>query len=408
MHTCAYPTVLGSVLLALALNAGDAVAATPKCGQTIARDTRLSADLRNCPGHGIVIGADNVTLDLNGHTIDGNGVASECPEDSVCDSGVKIADGRRRVRVLNGTIRDFVLGVHGNGLAQAQVRGLSLTHNEVAGIILQGGQIDSEVTDNRVSGSTVVGIDLVDARRATVARNVVTGATDFFALYLYGASDSTVEENTASDSDAGIGLGGASDHNVIRRNVVTHSQSVAIEVQGAANRIEDNRVEDNVDGIFTEIDESTHDNVIRGNLVTGTGTFGGPDTLGIGIAAASDRTLVERNIVTGGRGPGIVVGVIDDSTTAEDVIIARNLVNSRFDDAILITHGSSGTVVRENTAFGSGDDGIEVTVPSATLIANTAVRNHDYGIEAVAGVTDGGRNHAFANGNPLQCLNIAC
>ena len=67
-----------------------------------------------------------------------------------------------------------------------------------------------------------------------------------------------------------------------------------------------------------------------------------------------------------------------------------------------------GPVVRENTAFGSGDDGIEVTVPSATLIANTAVRNHDYGIETVAGVTDGGRNHAFANGNPLQCLNIAC
>lgn len=39
---------------------------------------------------------------------------------------------------------------------------------------------------------------------------------------------------------------------------------------------------------------------------------------------------------------------------------------------------------------------------------HTAVRNHDLGIEAVAGVTDGGRNREFANGNALQCLNIAC
>ena len=43
-----------------------------------------------------------------------------------------------------------------------------------------------------------------------------------------------------------------------------------------------------------------------------------------------------------------------------------------------------------------------------TLVRNTANRNHDLGIEAVAGVIDGGGNKAQGNGNPAQCTNVAC
>jgi hypothetical protein len=32
----------------------------------------------------------------------------------------------------------------------------------------------------------------------------------------------------------------------------------------------------------------------------------------------------------------------------------------------------------------------------------------DLGIEAVAGVTDGGGNKVSGNGNPLQCTNVFC
>jgi hypothetical protein len=34
--------------------------------------------------------------------------------------------------------------------------------------------------------------------------------------------------------------------------------------------------------------------------------------------------------------------------------------------------------------------------------------SRDLGIAAVPGVTDGGRNRARGNGNPAQCLNVAC
>jgi len=37
-----------------------------RCGDTITHNTKLTNDLRNCPTNGIVIGADNITLDFNG------------------------------------------------------------------------------------------------------------------------------------------------------------------------------------------------------------------------------------------------------------------------------------------------------------------------------------------------------
>src|SRR4051794_9525573 len=49
-------------------------ATTVACGAVITVDTRLGNDLRNCHGIGIVIGADGVDLDLNGHTVDGDGI----------------------------------------------------------------------------------------------------------------------------------------------------------------------------------------------------------------------------------------------------------------------------------------------------------------------------------------------
>ena len=44
---------------------------TVKCGDTLTRSVKLTADLTDCPADGLVIGAAGITVDLNGHTIDG-------------------------------------------------------------------------------------------------------------------------------------------------------------------------------------------------------------------------------------------------------------------------------------------------------------------------------------------------
>src|SRR3954454_4541422 len=95
----------------LALTRAEA-ASNVSCGDTITTDTTLHRNLVNCPNNGIIIGADNVTLDLNYHTIGSDGTpAAGCdPDTEFCDIGV-LNDGHDGVTVVHGSVRQFALGV---------------------------------------------------------------------------------------------------------------------------------------------------------------------------------------------------------------------------------------------------------------------------------------------------------
>jgi hypothetical protein len=62
--------------------------------------------------------------------------------------------------------------------------------------------------------------------------------------------------------------------------------------------------------------------------------------------------------------------------------------------------------VEDNTAIAAADDGIDVDSAATTLTRIPRCASWDRGVEAFAGVTDGGRNKARGNGNPAQCTNI--
>jgi hypothetical protein len=71
-------------------SAATAQATRVSCGQTITHDTTLTVDLINCPGDGLVIGADNLTLNLNRHTIDGMvGQLPACDEPPFGNDGIR-------------------------------------------------------------------------------------------------------------------------------------------------------------------------------------------------------------------------------------------------------------------------------------------------------------------------------
>jgi hypothetical protein len=79
------------------------------CGQTITEDTKLANDLIDCPNKGIVIGADEVTLDLNGHTIDGDGLdnlVEDCP-DFYCDTGIDNTSHHHGIAIHDGAVQEF-------------------------------------------------------------------------------------------------------------------------------------------------------------------------------------------------------------------------------------------------------------------------------------------------------------
>ena len=120
--------------------------------------------------------------------------------------------------------------------------------------------------------------------------------------------------------------------------------------------------------------------------------------------------VIERNTVLGFHQGGIRVAAFEEfggPPTVESTI-SRNLIHGTAVDGLLVESTAADTLLEGNIAIRAGEDGIDVDNAATTVMRNLAFRNGDLGIEAVADVTDGGGNHAKANGNPAQCTNVVC
>lgn len=388
------------IAAALAVSAAPAAAAPLACGDTVTSNTTLHTDLTGCPNIGLNVGADHITLDLNGHTISGdNAEITDCPEGVACDTGVR-NEGHDDVTVIHGTLNGFTVGVGVSATSGSRVFGVA-SQNELLGVVIESS--DRALVKNNVFEGGVSGVALFDTRRSEVSQNSASGAGGF-AIFLGGADHNLVQKNVLDANNHGIAVQEGSSRNTVRRNTVTHGGGIDVGGDAAtANRIDHNRLVEIGDGVVVG---DAQDTLIRRNLITGAGF--GPESGGFGVILdGAVRTTVERNIITGGRGPAILVTALE-RPGSQDNTITRNLASSAGDDAIRVDNGATGTRIERNTATDSADDGIDVDVAATTVARNTASRNADLGIEAVAGVTDAGGNRAFGNGNRAQCENVMC
>jgi parallel beta-helix repeat protein len=357
----------------LALGAGEASASHVDCGDTITADTTLDSDLVDCPNNGVVIGADDITLDLNGHTIDGDGTeAAGCdPKTELCDIGVA-NDGHDRVTVRDGSVREFGVGVLVGGARENRVVKISSTGHIFFSVVV-GGSSRSVIRGGSFSRNTEGdGIGVFGSDRIRIVRNKIRRVQ--YGIHVFDSKKNLIKKNVFSRNGPAIFVEGA-DRNEVQRNRVTRGGGIIVG-PGNRNVIARNRVSRALHSIAVEGG--------RGNLVVG-------------------------NVVGRARGTGIRLGVPQPpGFGGDDTVVRRNLVRGSGDDGFLVAEKDDRSVLKRNVARRNGDDGFDVESDSAKLTKNRAVRNDDLGIEAVAGVTDGGGNRASGNGDPRQCVNVTC
>jgi parallel beta-helix repeat protein len=259
-----------------------ALAGPVACGETITADTTLDSDLIDCPNHGIVIGADDITLDLNGHIVDGDDVlVDSCPKNEVCDVGV-LNDGHNGVTITGGTVQEFAVGALLFSARRNVLRNLTTVDHVFSGILL------FEVARTNVRGSTAsgnagpdsgVGITLVESHNNRIVGNA-----------------------TFDNAELGIHLT-LSNHNFVGKNRVRDNPEDGIILQGDGNRIVGNRVVRNAITItiFTNPKRAVG-NVVRRNQVRRAPRGG------IAIDPAVEHTVVKRNHVFRAGGHGILIG----------------------------------------------------------------------------------------------------
>jgi parallel beta-helix repeat protein len=394
-----------AVVAFLVPGSGQAIATDVSCGATITTNTKLDSDLANCPTNGIVIGADNITLDLNGHTVGGDGVpVPSCDDGALCDLGIENSAGHAGVTIKGGSVRGFDVGILVLGASRNRIHGLASASNSSFGMIVE------ESTESRIDHYSSVddgisGILMLESNSSRIEHNSVAGAHGY-GIPLFGSSHNRIEENVLDGNDHGILLDSSND-NEVRANRIYHSGGSSIDIGHASeNRVEKNILADNGDGVILfEADG----NQISDNSVMRTGFFGFPDTGGFGVILdGADDNLMQRNVVTGGKGPAFLVTSLDSQGTSDRNVVSHNVANSKLSDGIVVDGSATATLLERNTANRNGADGIDVHAVGTTVTLNTANLNHDLGIEAVWGVIDGGGNRASGNGNPLQCTNVTC
>jgi parallel beta-helix repeat protein len=269
-------------------------AATVACGQTITQNTVLDGDVGPCPANGangILIGADNITLDLNGHKVLG--------APNLINDGAGIYMFRRTgVTVRNGSIRNFDCGVAIEGGSG----------NTVTGILAQ---------DN-IGGVGVTrcaeGVAILSSQSNRVVGNEIVHNGPFGGIGVYTRLDSEHNRTTSGVSrDNLIDSNQVVDNNLPRSAQINDSDGIRIETLSVFNVISNNNVTGSgLDGI--SLFSFAPDNTVRSNSVQNNGFLNPFRRRGDGIRVfgGADRTTVQGNRITGNAANGIIFhGVFD-------------------------------------------------------------------------------------------------
>ena len=189
-------------------------ATTATCGAVIATDLRLEHDLV-CAGDGLTIAGSDIRINLNHHTIRGNGTGV----------GLRVT-ASQNISIQDGTVRGFLQGMFVSASTGIVIKHNELTENATA-ILLQASSA------NTIKGNT--------ARRNSVRAFM-------FRPNLVGApsTENDVVDNELADNPTGILLI-AQPGNTFKGNTISGSTVAAIDMTSPPG---------------------AGDNVIKGNLLT--------------------------------------------------------------------------------------------------------------------------------------------
>jgi len=348
-----------SVVIAtvFATGASAHIRATVTCGETVTASVVLTTDLANCPGTGLVVRADGITIDLGGHTVSGTNAPKS---EGIAD------DGHGGVKILNGTITSF--RVHGVALRHAA--GASISRLTVRAI-----------GTGRKNAQGAAGILLDHSPGSTVSISAVSSAWDGLVL-IHSPMSKVIGSHFDGNGNNGLEASCGSD-------TLSVSASQAAGNRGSGMVVEALRGAD-----------------LLGNTLTGNGRDGAllfdvRDTAIRGSRATGNKDGIE---LYGGR-KGSRHNQISEDKAAYNAH-AGIWVHGDNRRSGADSNGLSGNFANHNGLGG----GILVGGSAARndLFANTANANRGRGITAVAGTIDGGSNRASENRGSPQCLGVKC
>ena len=278
-------SLIWAMTLAVAPTA--AGASTALCGSTITVNTTLTEDVGPCDNYGIELGANNITLNLNGHTVFGT--------PNVGDGAGIVAQGRTGVTIRGGTVSNFDAGIALISTNNSLITQMAIKDNV--------GENSDVASTEFGDGIFITGTNSAGSANNRVIQNDIQRNGPYDGVGLFGnVDDNTVQGNNIQannlfDQRAGHG----SPENLIQeddgiRLETFNTNSGTVHHSPDRNIVTTNTIQNNgLDGIA--VFAFAADNQLLNNAIQHNG-FEGNVRAGDGIHIF-DRSL--RTIVTGNR-----------------------------------------------------------------------------------------------------------
>jgi parallel beta-helix repeat protein len=382
---------LAAVVVGGSAQARAAVTAV-SCGDTLKASVRLGNDLVNCPNSGLVVGASNITVDLNGHTINGRNEAS----------GIDVQK-HANVTIENGAITDFYYaGVNVSDSRGVVLRKLTVSKigagckqgDVCAGIFLMQAartKISDSSVSNDVQAFQVNGIDVYSSPGTLVQRSRFDRNAGHGIAVFQSPNSRFVGNGLERNRLIGLHVNSGSDSTLVTGNRARGNRTAGIAVGASSNlRVFDNTVSSNGEVGLLLFD--LRGSVARGNRASGNPNgivlYGGQaGVAGFGGKHGAMHNQLVGNTTTKNTRAGILVRGDGGKDVAEDNLLSANVASS---------NGRDGGIVIEGSATGN------------KLRGNTANGNRGRGITAIRGTIDAGGNRAHGNRRSPQCVGVAC
>jgi len=204
------------------------------CGQVIKQSVKLTANL-DCKTDGIIVGADGITIDLNGFTLSGPGEKSS-------KVGIMFADNDGVTVQGPGTIKSFQAGALFSGGEDNKISRATFTENEIA--VFQTGSKNVVIEDNMMFGNSI-GVAAHSSSGSKLTTNLFK-SNDLAGVTLVNSASNELSMNTIQGSVNGIFLDGQSSKNNVNSNMVLQNRGVDLNNgNGLPTNINENVFTDN-------------------------------------------------------------------------------------------------------------------------------------------------------------------
>mgnify|MGYP003966785295 FL=1 len=314
----------------------------------------------------LLVGADGITVDLNGFEIRG---------EAEWDSYGVIIDGQDNTIVRNGGI-----------------------YNYDTGVFLDWGSESNTVDNMVISDNLDLGVHILESTNNNIINNIIDDVWGGFGygVYVEGASSgyNNIINNTIEDVSA-VGVSIESSGNKVINNTII-SCSVGIRSFGGSSlEIFNNKLQDNggrgID-FWGDSDGSIIGNYIHSN--------------GLGIdSSTSGNVYIEDNILNANGQGGFYISTFSPNTY---VIKNNSIVGDGFNTGISVSSSmDEATISIEDNVVNSSSVGIFVEQGRGFSVYNNILESNDVGLK-LAGWSSGGNhdisgNHVCGNDEDFVC-----